>query len=341
MMSFWPKIVKNDGIVEFSNRAPNWLLPIKGSNPKRLKGIIMDYKKVYTDFIADRRIKEPAIYSGKTYLQRKNLGSCVTGDYFEHHHIIPVKLGGDNSAENIISLTSEDHIHAHIILARVHGRMMWLAVKYIFSANKLSRVPTKSMIKNYAYAKKKHGEFLNTPEQKKIMSEKISGDKNPSKRPEVRQKMAAAQRGRVRPMDQRLKQSIATKGVKKSDSHRAALKGCQAGEKHAMHGKNHKDESKAKTSESLRAQGRVWITNGIENKVIKTQLGESAPAGWFIGRTKNFRGGNAPGHLISKQQAEIFSIKKKYAEHIGAPLDTFYIQRNIKINDARAWMASL
>ena len=286
----------------------------------------MDYKKIYDQFIADRRLKEAAL--------------LASGEYFERHHVIPKSMGGNDSKGNLICLTPEDHVHAHILLAKTYGGIHWVSVMFIVTGNHSLRIPTKRMIKNNAIAKRKYSEFLSTPEQNQIRSERVLGEKNPAKRPEVRAKMSASQIGKVRPMDQRIKQSESTKGVKKSAAHRAALKGCQSGEKHAMYGVNHKEESKAKTSNSLKAQGRAWCTNGIENKIIKTNLGETAPNGWHLGRTKNFKTGAAPKDVIQKNSREIFKLKKDYAIANGLALNGHSIQRNIKIAEARLWAAA-
>ena len=68
----------------------------------------MNYKRIYNQFIADRRAKE----------------HTLTG-YTEKHHIVPRSLGGDNSKENLIRLTAEDHLHAHLLLAKIYGGSQW------------------------------------------------------------------------------------------------------------------------------------------------------------------------------------------------------------------------
>jgi hypothetical protein len=72
----------------------------------------MNYSRIYSEFIADRLAKQP-----------------VKPTYFERHHILPRSLGGSNGAENIIRLTPEDHLFAHLVLAKIHGGKMWIAVK--------------------------------------------------------------------------------------------------------------------------------------------------------------------------------------------------------------------
>lgn len=72
----------------------------------------MDYSKIYRDFIADRRKTPPAV-----------------GAYFELHHITPRAFGGEDDVANLIQLTPEDHLFAHLLLAKMHGGVMWLAAK--------------------------------------------------------------------------------------------------------------------------------------------------------------------------------------------------------------------
>lgn len=70
----------------------------------------MDYEKIYTDFITDRRARaEPAGYS-------------------ESHHVVPRSFGGLDTAENLIRLSARDHYFAHCCLAKIYGGEMWAAL---------------------------------------------------------------------------------------------------------------------------------------------------------------------------------------------------------------------
>lgn len=75
----------------------------------------MDYKRIYADFIKDRRAKEGRLEG-----------------YVERHHIVPRSLGGSDDPDNLINLTFEDHYFAHLLLARIHGGKMssalWMMV---------------------------------------------------------------------------------------------------------------------------------------------------------------------------------------------------------------------
>lgn len=69
----------------------------------------MNYKRIYDEFIADRKEKQPN-----------------KPDYYETHHIVPRCIGGDDTHENLIRLTAEDHFFAHLLLAKIHNtRQAW------------------------------------------------------------------------------------------------------------------------------------------------------------------------------------------------------------------------
>lgn len=48
-----------------------------------------------------------------------NAKNRTTLGYTEKHHIIPSSLGGDNSKENIVSLTAREHFVCHLLLTKM------------------------------------------------------------------------------------------------------------------------------------------------------------------------------------------------------------------------------
>jgi hypothetical protein len=74
----------------------------------------VDYKRIYKEFIADRRKKQKALKA--------------SGEYYETHHIKPRYQGGSNHARNLIALTASDHFFAHLVYAKAHGGKAWAAV---------------------------------------------------------------------------------------------------------------------------------------------------------------------------------------------------------------------
>lgn len=83
----------------------------------------MDYARIYREFISDRLAKQPEAPT-----------------YFERHHILPRALGGGNESENLIRLTPEDHLFAHLLLAKIHGGHMWAAALLMTGARARGKV---------------------------------------------------------------------------------------------------------------------------------------------------------------------------------------------------------
>lgn len=99
------------------------------------------------------------------------------------HHIIPKHAGGTDDPSNVIELTIEEHAEAHRVLFEQHGR--WqdeLAWKL------LSKLPNKS-----GFSDRKHSEETKEALRKLAIENNwssrlpiLSGERNPSKNPEMR-----------------------------------------------------------------------------------------------------------------------------------------------------------
>ena len=95
----------------------------------------MNYVAVYNDFIQNRRTKEASLR--------------LSGAYVEKHHIYPRALGGEDISDNLISLIPEDHIRAHILLARIHGGAMYAPLSMMLGKHR-ARIATKIERKAFA-----------------------------------------------------------------------------------------------------------------------------------------------------------------------------------------------
>lgn len=108
----------------------------------------MNYSKIYQDFIVSRREREASIVG-----------------YLERHHIKPRSLGGDNSVSNMIRLTPEDHFFAHLLLAKIHGGVMWAPIAIMSGGNRINYKPTISRLlhgwakRRIAHSKKGAGSY--------------------------------------------------------------------------------------------------------------------------------------------------------------------------------------
>lgn len=94
----------------------------------------MDYSRIYSCFIEDRRSRE---------------GSLI--GYTERHHILPRSLGGLDDPGNLIRLKPEDHFFAHLLLAKIHGGRLWAPVAFMVKGQRKDYRPIYSR-KSYGWA---------------------------------------------------------------------------------------------------------------------------------------------------------------------------------------------
>jgi phage anti-repressor protein len=138
----------------------------------------MNYKKIYDQFIADRKSKEPECYKNKNYPSRVKAGSMASGEFLTHHHIEPRHTGLNNHHSNIVSLTPYEHYFAHLLLAKHFDTPNdWLAVQCVLNAYQKKRL-----------SKKVHGAMVNAATKIAMI------DHNPSKKPENRLRLSEAKK---------------------------------------------------------------------------------------------------------------------------------------------------
>lgn len=78
----------------------------------------------------------------------------VLSGYKEKHHVIPRCIGGCNDASNIVNLTPEEHLVAHLLLAKIYKKIPGI----IHSANIMaSRFGGN---KKYGWLRRMHAEFI-------------------------------------------------------------------------------------------------------------------------------------------------------------------------------------
>lgn len=210
----------------------------------------MNYARIYAEFISDRLAKQP-----------------VKPAYFEKHHILPRSMGGGNGSENIIRLTAEDHIFAHLFLARwLKTRGMWAAVKFIFGQGvRLNKTPTRRAIRIAAMAKEEFAKN-NSGSGNCNFGKPISQDQ--------REKLRIANTGKKQTKQQIDKQRDAmmgnsySLGVKHSDATRKKISVANTGRLHT-------DETKRKMSAT--ATGRT-MTECTKKKLSELKAGK--PRSW-------------------------------------------------------------
>jgi len=202
-------------------------------------------------------------------------------------------MGGTNEADNLVYLSAEDHIRAHLLLGATYGGKQWVAIQYLMGNHtKYGHVPTKLMVKNAAFAKMKHAEF-NIGETAIRFGSKASAETcaklcaswtddrkehhksiyaDPEWREEHKTVFSNARKRMLEnnPMhkaENRAKISGKNNpwyGKKHSSETRVKMSGSHSGEKHHMYGKKHSEASKLQMSKS--AMGRK-LSQSAKDKI--------------------------------------------------------------------------
>ena len=150
------------------------------------------------------------------------------GTYTERHHIKPRCMGGSDDKSNLVDLTAKEHFIVHKLLVEIHPDVNALWSAYYM----MMTVKGKGQERNYRITSEEYNRVKTKRSQ--ILSERFSGEGNPSKKPEVR-----------------LKQSLAGKNKPKSKEHRESLSksrmGIGLGEKRPEHSKVMKGEGNPKS----------------------------------------------------------------------------------------------
>lgn len=145
----------------------------------------MNYQKIYDNIV------------------RRGQNRILEG-YTEKHHIVPRCIGGTDEADNLVSLTPEEHYLCHLLLVKIYPNNIRLvkAAMFMVSANKNQKRNNKA----YGWLKRQYSEYMKGPdnpqklnprsgerhhtfnkkiefnfteEGRKILSDKMIGDKNP------------------------------------------------------------------------------------------------------------------------------------------------------------------
>jgi hypothetical protein len=84
----------------------------------------------------------------------RNYKKGKTDLYLEIHHIVPKSLGGNNSKQNLVSLTAREHLLCHLLLVKItkDKRMIFALNRMIYTVNEHHQRITNS--KMYEVARK-------------------------------------------------------------------------------------------------------------------------------------------------------------------------------------------
>jgi hypothetical protein len=167
--------------------------------------------------------------------------------YTHIHHIVPRHIGGDDSPENLIELTVEDHAIAHRHLYKMYGRwedkVAWLGLSGQIDNQEIIRMKISETNKgNTNLLGYKHSEESLRKISKAAKGRKLSA--------ETRRKLSEAGKNR-KPISEesRRKISEAKRGRKLSEEHRRKISEAKKG--HNL-GYKRSEETRRKISETLK-----------------------------------------------------------------------------------------
>jgi hypothetical protein len=209
----------------------------------------MDYQRIYNEFIADRR-------------------GCTPEGYTERHHILPKAEGGDNSPENLIDLSAEDHFFAHVLLARIYPATQIYALWMLVTQK---RYKGQRARKHYAANR---GKFACLRVGMEVTVE-------------TREKLSQAAIGKPCTPLRKQQLRVANLGKTHSPETRAKLSASLRGRVSGMKGKTHSPETRAKLSAAALKQfqvkhPRAGATHSMETKlkISEAKCGKPTKGGW-------------------------------------------------------------
>lgn len=244
----------------------------------------MNYQRIYDELMLSRQHR------------------CLSGIYFEKHHIIPRSMGGSNEVTNLVKLTAREHFLAHWLLWRIHRnkqtafafRCMY---KFVNHKEKFSSIAYQEMREAYSMELSNFNKNR-SPESRKKLSDALIGNKNGAgkRSEETKRKMSNSQKGRIVSEESKKKNSIShignsfRKGKPASDETKQKISDSKKRKTSPNKGKSMSDEQKRKISKI--SKNRIWYNDGIKNFFLKEDMISNIPKsnlklGRIIHKNKN------------------------------------------------------
>ena len=174
---------------------------------------------------------------------------------FEIHHIIPKCLGGTNDENNLVLLTYEEHVKAHMLLYIIYPEETKLlgAFKLLVTVkDRLSKMDDLNI------------DLTMLTEIRKEFSESMKGDNNPSKRPEVREKIS--KNNPMRKLENRLRLMGDNNPMKKEENRLKFM-----GDNSPMRRPEVKAKITGENNPSKRPEVREKISKSLKGKIFSEE----------------------------------------------------------------------
>lgn len=192
--------------------------------------------------------------------------------YTESHHILPLSLGGPDTAENLVELTAREHFICHWLLVKIYptGEEHWkmLNALRIMRAESPTHKRYKTSITARVYENLKE-------EYSQLQSEKLKGSGNGmygKKQTDIaKEKIRQANLGRIQPQEEKEKQIKAITGRKRKPFNAewiAKIAESNRGENNGMYGKTQSDETRRKIAKKAKLR--------THSEETKTKIGQKS-----------------------------------------------------------------
>jgi CRISPR/Cas system Type II protein with McrA/HNH and RuvC-like nuclease domain len=157
--------------------------------------------------------------------------------YYEVHHILPRCLGGDDSSENLVKLTAEEHYVAHQLLVKIHPGNYQI----LYAALGMSWHPNGKRVNNkvFGWLRKQSSE---------LQKGKPKSEESKRKMSEAKKGKPPHNKGKLTPEETKKKQSLAKQNV--SEETRIKMAEAKKGKTPHNKGKPHSEEHRKKLREA-------------------------------------------------------------------------------------------
>jgi hypothetical protein len=183
------------------------------------------------------------------------------GGYMERHHVIPRCMGGSDEETNLVLLTPEEHLIAHLLLVKINPEHRGVAYAACMMSSAVSNNKAYGWVRRRASAARIGSRHTEEARKKISANHPWRGKTRPPYSSEARARMSAGQRGRKHPPEVIAKISAALRGNKyksgKANPPEDLARRSEAmrGNKYRL-GKPHSPESKAKMAAAREVRNR-------------------------------------------------------------------------------------
>jgi hypothetical protein len=181
--------------------------------------------------------------------------------YKEQHHILPVCMGGTDHKDNLVYLTPEEHLVAHLLLVKIYN-----TPKLVYAAKWMANRVKNN--KEYGWLRRQHSEVMSTrivsADTRKKMSNaqknrpKEVQDKityaQQNRSTETRKRISEAQMGHIVTEETKEKLRQLNLGKKHSKDTREKMSKSRTKENNHFYGKTHSKDTRDKMKEARSKQ---------------------------------------------------------------------------------------